>query len=238
MNINQPGKIKVLLYRLLLAFTITTLAGCAQQPSQTALQKQPSGAPGETVISIEDAPTLGDENATLTILEFVDYQCPQCARHARKALPGLIKDYVETGKVKYVIRDLPLETIHKDAFKAAEATHCAADQGQFWKMHDRLFVNNRALSIDDLKNHSRVLGLDQEEFSECLDNGNHADRIRNDIAEAQKVGARVTPTFFIGLTETGETTFISLKKLPGTVDYEIVWKYKLDRLLKSSSHKK
>ena len=94
--------------------------------------------------------------------------------------------------------DIPL-SIHKDAFRAAEATHCAEDQGQFWEMHDRLFENQRA--IEPLKGHAEALGLDVVAFESCMASEKYADAVRKDMAEAQKAGVSGTPSFVLGRTD-------------------------------------
>ena len=95
--------------------------------------------------------------------------------------------------------DLPLERIHPLAFKAAEATHCAGEQGQFWEMKERLFANQRAL--EPWSGHAEALGLDVAAFDECMESGRHADAIRKDMAEARKAGASGTPSFVVGRTD-------------------------------------
>jgi len=94
--------------------------------------------------------------------------------------------------------DMPL-AIHKDAFRAALATHCAADQGQFWEMHDRLFENQRA--IEPLKGHAEALGLDVVAFESCMASEKYAEAVRKDMAEAQKAGVSGTPSFVLGRTD-------------------------------------
>jgi protein-disulfide isomerase len=100
-----------------------------------------------------------------------------------------------------VLRDLPLEAIHPLAMKAAEATHCAGDQSKYWEMHDRLFANQREIGRPDLSKHAEAIGLDVAAFDQCVDTGKSTARIRKDIAEAQKLQATGTPTFFVGLTD-------------------------------------
>ena len=118
---------------------LETIKKLLQQPQQAA---QPP-AFKEAVLSVEGAQFLGQKNATVTVVEFSDYQCPFCARHVQQTLPLLRKEYVDTGKVKYVFRDHPLESIHPAAFKAAEAARCGGEQGKFWEMHDKLFIPGR-----------------------------------------------------------------------------------------------
>ncbi len=111
----------------------------------------------------------------------------------------MVKDYIETGKVKYVIKDFPLERIHKKALKAHEAANCAGEQGSYWQMHDRIF-SERKLDIEALKGYARDIGLDTERFNKCLDSGKEASEIRGDLQEGIKAGVRSTPTFLLGLT--------------------------------------
>jgi len=106
---------------------------------------------------------------------------------------------VQTGKVRYALLDLPLESIHKSAFKAAEATHCAGDQGKYWEMHNRLFENQRAL--EPWSGHAEAVGLDVDEFDKCLADGTHAEAIRAMMKESAGVGITGTPGFVIGKTD-------------------------------------
>ena len=95
-----------------------------------------AGMPKNLVLSIKDDPFKGSSTAKVTLIEFSDYQCPFCARHVRETFPQIERDYIATGKVKYVFRDFPLTAIHKQAFKAAEAANCAGAQDKYWDMHD------------------------------------------------------------------------------------------------------
>ena len=100
--------------------------------------------------------------------------------------------------------DLPLERIHKQAFKAAEATHCAGDQGKYWEMHDRLFANQRAL--EPWSGHAEALGLDVATFDSCMSDGTHAEAVRRDMVEAGKAGATGTPSFVLATTDPSDPT--------------------------------
>ena len=134
-------------------------------------------------------------------------------------MPQIDTDYVKTGKIKYVFRDLPLESIHPYAFKAAEAANCAGDQGKFWEMHDRLYNNQTALKPTDLPQHAQALGLDMTKFQQCLDTGKYASLIRKDMAEAGTAGVTGTPTFMIGLTDPKSSKVKVLKVLSGAQPY-------------------
>jgi protein-disulfide isomerase len=119
---------------------------------------------GLVEVSTIGRPTLGRDDAPITIVEFSDYQCPFCARHAATAFSQLKTQYVDTGKVRYVFRDLPAAAIHAQARKAAEAAHCAGDQGMYWQMHDTLFANQMRLLPEDLKRHAAAIGLNEQTF--------------------------------------------------------------------------
>jgi protein-disulfide isomerase len=146
----------------------------------------------------------------------------------RDTWPQIEKEYVATGKVRYVVRDLPLEAIHPHAFKAAEAAHCAGEQGKYWEMYRVLFANQTALTPDDLPRHARTVGLDAGAFKTCLDSGKHAARIRRDQAEAERAGVRGTPTFFFGELE--GTTVKVLGAIRGAQPID-AFKATLDRAL-------
>lgn len=169
----------------------------------------------DAIINVAGEPFKGKKDAKLTLVEFSEYQCPFCGRHVRDTYPTLDKEYVQTGKVKYVFRDLPLESIHKNAFKAAEATHCAGEQGKFWELHDRLFENQKALEPASLTTYAQAIGVDAKKFQACLDGGKYAADIRKDMADAAKYGITGTPTTVIGLTEPNGSTIKVLKVLRG-----------------------
>ncbi|PYM41006.1 MAG: disulfide bond formation protein DsbA [Candidatus Rokuibacteriota bacterium] len=175
------------------------------------------GGPGtrdvrDLTLGVDRHPSQGSDTAVLTLVEFSDYQCPFCGLYVRETSSQIRRDYVETGKLKYVFRNFPLEAIHGDAFKAAEAAHCAGEQGKYWEMHDRLFANQRALGGAQLPVHAQALGLTAQAFGECLDSGKYAAEIRKDLEDGQKAGVRGTPTFFLGLTDakTGQVRVVKM----------------------------
>ena len=112
-----------------------------------------------------------------------------------------------------------LESIHQNAFKAAEASHCAGDQGKYWEMHERLFANQQALSPSDLAGHAQALELDVVKFQECLESGKFAAAIRKDIADGQQAGVTGTPAFFLGLTEPKDGKVKALRRITGAQAY-------------------
>ena len=214
----------------------------ALKESQRAMQKdlqvikslllgQREAAPFQgAAINLEKAPFMGEKNAKVTLVEFTDYQCPFCARHASQTMPQIINDYVKTGKVKYVLRHFPLESMHAAAAKAAEAAMCANEQGRFWEMHSRLLANPRALEPKNLSEHAQALALELPKFQQCLDSGKYASAVREDLAEGQQAGVNGTPSFFLGLTGAGQTRLKATKMLEGAQPYP-AFKEAIDGLL-------
>ncbi len=124
--------------------------------------------------------------------------------------------------------DFPLESIHKFAFKAAEATRCAGEQGKFWEMHDRLFTNQT--SLEPAKPHAQAVGLDVPKFEGCLSAGKYAEAIRKDVAEAQRAGVTGTPAFFLAYTDPTSSKVKSVVRLSGAQPYA-AFKTQIDKLL-------
>lgn len=186
----------------------------------------------EVVLNIGDGHFKGKKDAKVTLVEFSDFQCPFCGRNARDTMPQLEKEYIETGKVKYVFKDFPLESIHKNAFKAAEAANCAGDQGKYWQMHDKLFQNQRALSGEDLVKYAGELNLNTKEFEKCLDSGKYASKVRENISEGRKAGVTGTPAFFLAYTEGDGSTVKTVDKITGARPFAS-FKEAIDGLLSS-----
>jgi protein-disulfide isomerase len=161
-------------------------------------------------IGADGNPTLGPDNAPVTIIEFSDFQCPYC-RQVQPTLKRLMTEY--EGKVKLVFRDFPLRNIHPQAQKAAEAAQCAADQQKFWPYHDKLFATT-SLQVDDLKKYAQELDLNLEQFTTCLDAGKYANEVEADMQAGQKAGVSATPTFFVnGYPLSGAASYERFKEL-------------------------
>jgi protein-disulfide isomerase len=173
----------------------------------------------DLTIGVGGSPSQGSDAAALTLVEFSDFQCPFCGRHARETYPQIQRDYISTGKLKYVFRDFPLEAIHPNAFKAAEAAHCAGAQGKYWEMHDRLFANQGALAPAQLLLHAQALGLDPQAFRQCLDGERYAAEIRKDLEDGQKAGVTGTPAFILGPTATEGSQIKGAKMIVGAQPY-------------------
>ena len=152
-------------------------------------------------MSIGLSPYKGKANATVTMVEFSDYQCPFCSRNYRDVMPTLETEYVDTGKLKFVMRENPIPSLHRNAMNASLAALCANDQDKYWEMHNILFENQRELGVDNLKTFAGTIGLDTASFNECLDSKKYQKRVNDDIASGTKFGVRGTPGFVIGLTD-------------------------------------
>jgi protein-disulfide isomerase len=155
----------------------------------------------EAAVAVGSIVVRGSKDAPVTMIEFSDYQCPFCKRHVDQTVPGFVKDYVETGKLRYAFRDFPLTAIHPLAAKAAEAARCAGEQGKYWEMHDRLFANQKELQPEKLPTHAQAIGLDEPKFRECLDQGRYAAAVQKDVDEGARLGITGTPTVVVGLTD-------------------------------------
>jgi protein-disulfide isomerase len=140
--------------------------------------------------------SIGRADAPVTLVEFADYQCPFCKRFHTDAYAELKKNYIDTGKVRFVSRDLPLE-FHPFALKAAEAARCAGDQNKYWELRDALYANAAPPSEDVIKKAAESLSLDAKGFQACLDSDKYKDDVQKDASEAAKLQISGTPTFVL-----------------------------------------
>src|ERR1022692_2904459 len=159
-------------------------------------------------VEVANAPRLGSEKAPVQIVEFADYECPYC----QKVNDDLIRLREQFGsQVSVVFKDFPLH-MHPLAAKAAEAAHCAGEQGKFWEFHDSLFQTKR-LQNSDLRQQASTLKLDTARFDQCLNSGEQAAGVKKDAAEGQRLGLQGTPSFFInGHFMSGAVGFMKLRE--------------------------
>ena len=163
------------------------------------------------------ASVRGKSTARLAIIEFSDFECPFCGRYARDVYPRLVEEYVDTGKVLYVFRHYPLDN-HPLAAKAAEAVECAAGEGKYWSMHDRLFEANGALAERDLLEYAASLDLSRVDFEACLRTDVMAGAVMDDRRDGAELGVTATPTFFFAeVLEDGKLRLLA--KLRGARPY-------------------
>jgi protein-disulfide isomerase len=154
-------------------------------------------------VSLESAPALGSPDAKVTIVEFGDYQCTWCHRWHQSTKDTFLAEYVDTGKVRFLFKDFPIND-HSDraSSRAAEASYCAADQGKYWDYHDELYVNwkgenNGWVTGDSLRQFASNIGLDGQRFSDCLDSGRYSGLVRANYNLAVATGLSATPSFIV-----------------------------------------
>jgi protein-disulfide isomerase len=150
---------------------------------------------GLSIAAAEVTHTRGE--GRIALVEFADYECPYCAKHAQETGPSIKKKWLDAGDVRQVFFNFPLP-IHPRAPKASEAAECAAKQGRFWEMHEQLFAEPTALDLPDLSARAKRIGLDEAAFQRCLDSGETAGRIGHDVQTARRLGVNSTPLFFLG----------------------------------------
>lgn len=137
----------------------------------------------------------GPENAKVTLVEYSDFECPYCLNH-KATVDQIVKNY--GNDVRVVFRHFPL-SFHPEAEKAAEASECAAEQGKFWEMHDKIFSANEAgtMSVNKWKEEAKKLGLNTTKFNDCLDSGKYASNISDEAASGAAAGVEGTPATFV-----------------------------------------
>ena len=193
-----------------------------QSPSPATPQATAQATTQPIMVSLDDDPIRGEPNAPITIVEFSDFQCPFCARFHSNTWPQLEQNYISTGKVNFVYRDFPIQSIHPNAIPAALASECADEQGKFWEYHDKLFENQRGwqgldfqTGVSTFKEYAQELDLNMEEFNSCLDSEKYAQEINKDYQDGREYGVTGTPGFFIGNEKIGFT------KITGAQPYSV-----------------
>lgn len=180
-------------------------------------------APAETpvrTLTVAGRPARGAETARVTFIEYSDYGCSYCAEYVRAVSPRLMRDYVDTGKVRYVFKNYPVEELHPNAFRAHVAAACAGDQGRYWQMHDRLFAARGKFQTERFIEDARSVGLDTATFQSCLTGTAHDAVIRQDIDEAVRGGVNGTPVFVVALTASVGAAVTPLRVVVGVQPYE------------------
>ena len=149
--------------------------------------------PFRVPVELAQAPVRGNPKASVTLVEFSDFQCPYCHR-VRPTMTRLREMYGD--RVRFAFRHYPLD-FHPQAQKAGEAAACAGEQGKFWEMHDLLWASPAKLQVEDLKAHAQSLGLVAKDFDGCLDSGRFASLVESDFKAGQEYGVSGTPAFFV-----------------------------------------
>ncbi|MBT6774007.1 DsbA family protein [Candidatus Woesearchaeota archaeon] len=199
--------VAVIIQVLLLVFIavkISALSGVAvegnnvvaEAPTPSAKPSNNGAAAVDMATYIDDDSVKGDKDAPVTIVEFSDYECPFCTKFYEQSLQLIEKNYIDTGKVKFIYRDFPL-SFHQNAQKAAEAAECAGEQDKYFEMHDLLFEKGVSGGVNAFKQYAKDIGLNTKKFDQCLDSGAMAQEVKDDFAAGQQLGVSGTPAFFI-----------------------------------------
>ncbi|MDB6109812.1 MAG: thioredoxin, partial [Pedosphaera sp.] len=167
-----------------------------RQQANPAPQPQPA-APTIATVSVGTAPSEGNTNAALVLVEFTDFQCGFCKRFHDTVMADLKKDYIDTGKLRVVSRNLPL-TFHPNAEPAAQASLCAHQQDKYWPMREKLFAISTDLTAANFTKAAEDLKLDMTTFRQCVEAKTFAGQVARDAADATAVGITGTPSFVLG----------------------------------------
>ena len=137
---------------------------------------------------------LGPSHAAVTVVEYGDFECPNC-KQAAPAVKLLLQRF--NGRVRFVWRNFPLEGVHPHALHAALAAEAASGQGKFWPMHDLLFENQNRLELAQLRRYAERLELDMARYDAEMDGERHLQRVRSHVESGERSGVRGTPAFFV-----------------------------------------
>ncbi len=173
------------------------LAAQTKDPGATGAQA--NSAP-QIEIKLPEHEFLGLRNAPLTMVELTDYQCPYCRKFRQTVFPELKKEYIDSGKMRFFSRDLPMDQVHPDAHRAAEAGRCAADQHEFWEMREAMGAHPERLDLDSLLADARDLKMDVPQLRNCVESRKYKHAVDEEVVEAQRLGTQGTPSFVIGRT--------------------------------------
>ena len=185
-----------------------------QSLAPTPFPLHPPGTPQ----SISASPTIGAPDATLAVIEYADFQCPYCAQYVRDVWPSIKGQYVDSGKVRFAFKHLPLES-HPHSRSTALAAECAHRQGRFSDMRDLLFAKSHALSADSSLEAATRLRLDVAVFNECINGTEGRARIDSDVSSAREIGVQATPWFLVGRLLEGEMVKVE-RVLVGMTSFE------------------
>jgi protein-disulfide isomerase len=177
--------------------------------AQSSAQQGSSSSPQVVRVRNSNQLVLGSADAPLTMIEFTDLECPFCRQYAATGFEEIRKAWIDTGRLRYLARDLPLDS-HVHSLMSARAARCAGDQQRFWEMRTTLMRNGNLLSPEFIAKTAEGLKLDMKAFNACAASTTHDAEIQADVTEAVKLNLRGTPTFVIGRTTPDEIEGIML----------------------------
>jgi protein-disulfide isomerase len=188
-------------------------------PSAQTTGAAPASEAAPVKVDVRGRPAKGPADAKVTMVEFVDFECPFCGRYARDTYPRLEREYGD--RIRYVSRHFPLQ-IHPHARDAAEAAECAHRQSRYWEYHRVLFADQKSLDTKGLLRHAEHAGLDRERLEACLKSGDVRPQVQKDVDDGRRYGVTGTPAFFV-----------NGRIVKGAVPYETL-KAELDQALKAA----
>lgn len=199
--------IAILLGSLVIALAIILYA--FMQFLSTKSPKQPNqqqAFENISYVTTAKSPTMGKTDAPVVVIEYTDFDCPVCETATQIVLPDLRREYIETGKVKFIFKSLPLTALHSNAFRKTEAAYCARDQGgddAFFRYYDALFTDIQfSLRLDDaLVSLAKKHNLDEYQFTSCLTERKYKSLIDAEILEGNLIGSLGTPTWLIAKSD-------------------------------------
>lgn len=179
---------------------------------------QPAPAPDDKVSFAFPAGGLseGKADAPLVLVEYTDYQCPFCQQFHNTAYPQIKTNYIDSGKVRFVSRDFPLD-FHENARRGAYAARCAAEQGKYWELRHAMIVNASQLQQDKINSYAANVKMDVAKFQSCIAGDKYKAAIDKDIAEGMAAGVNGTPSFVLGRVVDGKLTGV---RMVGAMPYE------------------
>jgi protein-disulfide isomerase len=190
--------------------------------------RQPDPVVKDVEIEIGDNSVMGSSTARLIIVQFSDYSCSHCAFFTKVILPEIEKDYMDTGKLRYVVIDYPLLG-NLPAVTAAEAAHCAADQGKFREMHEEIMFDQE--KIEDINGIASAVNLNMPDFKVCMEIKKYADTVTKNIALADKLAIPTVPGFIIGVVDPNNPKKVKgISYIRGAKPYDI-FKQEIEKAL-------
>jgi protein-disulfide isomerase len=199
-------------------FTIGSGFFANSADNNTKTQNNDNGTFQMSLLSDHASPILGSKDAPITMVEFGDYQCFYCNKFYHTTEPDIMKNYVDTGKVKLIFKDLTI--IGQDSINAAHAAHCAQEKGKFWEYHDVLYnnwsgENTGWASPENLLAFAKQVGITDSDFNSCMSDAKYTSIIKGSVTDAQTLGLTGTPDFFIIGSDN------SVTKIIGAQPYEV-----------------
>jgi len=175
----------------------TRAAAAAQPPRRSPAPPPPLPT---TPVDVSSGVALGSASARVTLIEYSDFKCPFCRTFANDMWPSLRRKYVDAGRVRFIFRNLPLDSLHPFARTAANTATCAAVQNQFWPLHDLMFAKQAQLDADELAEIVKAVGIDGSKMSKCVA-ADASGRVQAEEESGRSLGVTGTPTFFVGLVQ-------------------------------------